>query len=76
MYHYAGYPLHTENRENGKKKIPVRENTGNVKILSKHRGIWFAQVVNILILKVKDIAIFAANISIFGGELDKSVLYM
>ena len=46
------------------------------KILSgKHRefgnfaktpGIWFAQVVNSLILKVKDIAIFAAKISIFS----------
>ena len=41
------------------KKIPVRENTGNLEIL-------LAQVVNSLILKVKDIAIFAANISIFS----------
>ena len=39
------------------KKIPVRENTGNLEILSKHRaqGIWFAQAVKSLILKVKDI---------------------
>ena len=47
------------------KKIPVRENTGNLEILSKHRefslntgktqGILLAQVVNVLILKVKDI---------------------
>ena len=29
------------------------------------QGIWFAQVVNSLILKVKFISIFAANISIF-----------
>ena len=33
----SGYPRHRENRENGKKKIPVMENTGNLEILSKHR---------------------------------------
>ena len=33
----AGYPRHRENRENGKKEFPVRENTGNLKMLSKHR---------------------------------------
>ena len=64
----SGDPRHRENRENGKKKIPVRENT---EILSKHRefclntgntqGILLAQVVNVLILKVKDIAIVAAK---------------
>ena len=32
---------------------------------AKTQGIWFAQVVNSLILTVKDIAIFAAKISIF-----------
>ena len=58
-----------------KKKIPVRENTGNLEILSKHRefclntgktqGILLAQVVNVLILKVKDIAIVPAKKSIF-----------
>ena len=52
-------------------KFPVRENTGNLEILSKHRensgnfvktqGILFAQVVNGLILKIKDFAIFAAK---------------
>ena len=51
-----------------KKNIPVRENTGNLEILSKHRefslnrektqGILLAQVVNVLILKVKDIFFF------------------
>ena len=76
----------------------VRENTGNLEILSKHRefcqntgnyvkiqgilskyrefcqntgktqGILLAQVVNALILKVKDIAIFAAKKSIFFPE--------
>ena len=35
----------------------------------KTRGILFAQVVNSLILKVKDTAIFAANISIFSPEV-------
>ena len=37
----------------GKKKIPVRENTGNLEIFQntgKTKGIWFAQVVNSLIL--------------------------
>ena len=50
------------------KEIPVRENTGNLESLSKHtgktQGIWFAQVVNSLIPKVKDISIFAVKISI------------
>ena len=34
--HITGYPRHRENRENGK-KFPVRENTGNLEILPKHR---------------------------------------
>ena len=38
----------------------------------KAQGIGFAQVVNSLILKVKDISIFAANISNFLLKLDKS----
>ena len=73
-----GYPRHRENRENGQKEFPVRENTGNLEILSKHRantgnfvktqGILFAPVVNAQILKVKDIAIFATKKSIFFPE--------
>ena len=47
------------------KKIPVRE-FGN---FAKTQGILFAQVVNSLILKVKDTAIFAAKISIFPPEV-------
>ena len=57
------------------KKFPVRENTGNLEILSKHRecclntgktqGILLGQVVNVLILKVKDIAIVAEKINPF-----------
>ena len=38
----------------------------------KTQGILFAQVVNSLILKVRDIAIFAAKISIFFQKLDES----
>ena len=69
----SGYPRHRENRGQGKwpKKIPVRENTGNLEMLSKHRefclntgktqGILLAQVINVLILKVKDIAKVAAK---------------
>ena len=55
----SGYPLH---RENGQKKIPGRENTENLEILPKTQGIWFAQVVNSLFLRVKDKKIFAAKI--------------
>ena len=33
----SGYPLHRENRENDQIKFPVRENTGNLEILPKHR---------------------------------------
>ena len=50
-------------------KLPCQRKPGNLEILSKHRefcqntgkhvDIFFAQVVNALILKVKDIAIFA-----------------
>ena len=71
------------------KKIPVRENTGNLEILSKHgefclntgktQGILLAQVVNVLILKVTDIAIVAAKKTIFFHKLNrpaKSVLCM
>ena len=67
----SGYPLHRENRENpcqGKHR-----EFGNV---AKTQGIWFAQVVNSLILKVKDISVFAVKISVFSEDLDKAVLCM
>ena len=58
------------------KEIPVRENTGNLEILSKHRefclktgitqGILLAQVVNVLILIAKDIAIVATKNPFFS----------
>ena len=41
----TGYPLHRENRENDQ----INSLSG------KTQGIWFAQVINSLILKVKDI---------------------
>ena len=64
------------------KKIPVRENTGNLEILSKHRkntgnfvktqGILLAQVVNVLIEKVNDFAIVVAKKLFFFQKLDRS----
>ena len=66
------------------KKFPVRENTGNLAILSKHRENTrnfiktqgkhreFARVVNSRILKLKYISIFAAKIPQFFFKLDKS----
>ena len=72
------YPLHRENRENGKwpKRISVRENPGNLEICAKtqgKQGILFAQVVNSPILKVKDISKFASEISKQFWEFDRSV---
>ena len=40
--------------------------------IGKMQEIWFAQVVNSLILKVKDISIFVAKISTIFLKLDKS----
>ena len=51
------------------KIFPVRENTGNLEILPKHREILYAQVVNSLMPKVKETAILAAKISIFFTEV-------
>ena len=67
----TGYSRHRENRENGRKKFPVRENTGNlVKTQGKHREYFFAQVVNALILKVSDIC--RKKKSFFFQKLDRS----
>ena len=49
------------------KKIPFRENR-EFENFAKTQGIWFAQVVNSLMTKVKDIVIFAAKNSIFFPE--------
>ena len=72
MDNRTGSPLHRENTLTGKiapKDFPVRENTGNLEMLSK-QGILFPQVVNSLILKIQDIAVFDAKFS----NLSKSVL--
>ena len=59
----AGYPLHSGNRQ---KKIPARENTGNLDyFFFKTQGIWLTQVVNTLILKVKAISIFTTKVPNF-----------
>ena len=52
-------------------KDKVRENTGNLEILPKHREnrILYAQVVNSRILKIKDIAIFSAKLFNFFLEV-------
>ena len=44
-------------------KIPVRENTVNLKIFQNIGIFSFAKVVNSLILKIQDIAIFAMKLS-------------
>ena len=46
------------------KKNPCQEKNREFRNFAKTQGILFAQVVNSLILKVTDIAIFAAKISI------------
>ena len=58
------------------KKNPCQGKHREFGNFAKTQGIWFAQVVNSLILTVKDISIFAAKISIFSEELDKAVLCM
>ena len=71
----AGYPRHRENRENGKKKSLSWKRQGIWKFCQntgKTQGILLAQVVSSLILKVKDIAIFATKISIISQKLDRS----
>ena len=67
------YRVPTAHRKQGKwaKKIPCQEKHREFRNFAKTQGIWFAQVVNYLILRVKDIPIFAVKISIFF-KLDKS----
>ena len=57
----AGYPRHRENRENGHQKKSLSGKTQGIWKFAKTQGIWFAQVVNSLILKVKDIVIFVVG---------------
>ena len=62
-------------RGNGR-KIPCQGKHREFGNVAKTQGIWYAQVVISLILKVKDVSIFAVKISIFSEELDKAVLCM
>ena len=62
MQHSAGYLLHRENKQNGQTNSLSAKRQGIWKFCQT-QGIWFAQVVNSLILKVKDIMIIAAKIS-------------
>ena len=55
-----GCPRHRENRENDP-KIPCQGKHREFGNFAKTHGIRFAQVVNSLILKVKDISIFAVK---------------
>ena len=69
----SGYPLHRGNRKNAQKNSLSWKTQGIWKFCQntgKTQGIWFAQVVNSLILKVKDISIFAVKISRFYSKLD------
>ena len=61
------------------KEIPCQGKHREFGNFAKIQGIWFAQVVNSLILKVKDISKFAVKISQKCSKLDKSaksVLHM
>ena len=54
------------------KKVPCQGKHREFGNFAKTQGIWFALVVNSLILKVKDISKFAAKISPQKKKLDKS----
>ena len=63
VYRKGMYRVPTAQGKQGKwtNKFSIRENTEFGNFAKTHR-IWFAQVVNFLILKVKDISTFAAKI--------------
>ena len=63
-------PPHRENRENGHTLCQGKNREfGNV---AKTQGVWFDQVVNSLILKIKYISILAMKIFNFILKLDKT----
>ena len=66
----AGYPLDRENRENGPKNV-CQEKHRECGNCAKTQEVWFARVVNSLILRVKDISIFVAKISDSFLKLDE-----
>ena len=57
----AGSPLHRENRESDHKKNPCQGMHREFDNFGQTQKILFAQVVNSLKPKIKDIAIFAAK---------------
>ena len=58
------------------KKIPCQGKHREFGNFAKTQGIWFAQVVNSLILKVKKYFSICCENSIFSEDLDKAVLCM
>ena len=80
--HCTGSPLHRENWENGNKKHFLPRKTGNLEILPKHRGnignlaktqgkhSEFCVLTNFLILKIKDMTIFADNFPFFPWKTE------
>ena len=68
----VGFKMYPLQRENGKRKISCQGKHREFGNFAKTQGIWFAQAVNSLILKVKYISIFPAKIIIFFLKLDKS----
>ena len=67
---FSGYPLNRENWEKVKKKKNCQGKHREFGNFAKTQVIWFAQVVNSLILKVKDISIFAAKILSYFFEAE------
>ena len=73
----AGSPLRRGNRDNGKNKIPVWENTGNLEILQKHRDVNlshkqtgnFRSNYKFPDFKMQDIGIFAVKFSNFSNPV-------
>ena len=78
LYARAGSPMYRENGENGQKKSLLGK-TVNLEIMAKTQGILYAEVVNSLILKIKNNVILAANFFIFFKQLNvfaKAVLHI
>ena len=66
-FEYQGTHCTGKTGKTGKmaQKIPCQGKHREFGNVAKTQGIWFAQVVNSLILKVKEISIFAAESSFF-----------
>ena len=69
----SGYPTHCTGKTGEMaKNIPCQGKHREFGNFTKTQGMWFAQVVNSLILKVKNNSLFALKISKFLLKLDKS----